>query len=174
MKTKTIITALAITLTFGVAAQAGAWMGGMGHYDCDGPMMGGMMNGGGMMGYHGNTTLTTEQQQQVNSIESEYTNELQTKEKAIQDQITAINNAYNDDSTTVADLRAQRQELYNLKQDYWQTRRTINNKVADTLGQNYYGTGGWGPRYCAFDNADMGNGTPGNAGMMMGARHCRW
>ncbi|HFQ80749.1 MAG TPA: periplasmic heavy metal sensor [Desulfobacterales bacterium] len=176
MKTKTIITAVAITLTLGLAVQAGAWMRGPGnYYDCDGPMMGGMMNSGhGYMMGNGAATLTPAQQQQVNKITSQYQTELQTKEKAIQDKIAAINKAYNNNSTTVSQLRALRQELYNMRQDYWQTRRTINNKIAGTLGTNYYGAGGWGPAFCAYNNGG-GIGGPGANGMMMNRGwYCRW
>jgi len=174
MKTKTIITAVAITLTLGLAAQAGAWMGGPGNYNCNGPMMGGMMNSGhGYMMGNRAAALTPDQQKQVDKITSQYQTELQAKEKAIQDKITAINQAYNDNSTTVSQLRAQRQELYNLRQDYWQTRRAINNKIAGTLGTNYYGSGGWGPAFCAYNNGGMGG--PGGYGMMMNhGRYCRW
>ncbi|MFW8600399.1 Spy/CpxP family protein refolding chaperone [Desulfobacterota bacterium M19] len=176
MKTKTIITAVAITLTLGLAAQAGAWMGGPGHYNCNGPMMGGgMMNSGhGYMMGNRAAALTPDQQKQVNKITSQYQAELQSKEKAIQDKIAAINQAYGNDATTVSQLRAQRRELYNLKQDYWQTRRTINNKIANTLGTNYYGSGGWGPAFCAYNNGG-GMGGPGANGMMMDrGRYCRW
>ncbi|VAW38912.1 hypothetical protein MNBD_DELTA03-385 [hydrothermal vent metagenome] len=187
MKTKTIITAVAITLTLGLAVQAGAWMRGPGNYNCDGPMMGGMMNSnhgpmmGGMMnsghGYmmgNGAAALTPAQQQQVNKITSQHQTELQTKEKAIQDKIAAINKAYNNNSTTVSQLRTLRRELYNLRQDYWQTRRTINNKIAGTLGTNYYGAGGWGPAFCAYNNGS-GIGSPGANGMMMNRGwYCRW
>jgi len=166
MKAKTIITALAIGLSIGVVSQAGAWMGdGPGHRNVDGPMMGQMMhhNGMGMMGGTNNVSMTPEQQSQVQDIKGAYQNELQDKEAAIQAKIVALDNAYADESTTVGEVNVLRQDLYNLKQDYWQTRRTINNEISQKIGSTYYGVGGWGPEYCAMDYNSMGS----NRGQMM-------
>ncbi len=166
MKTKTIITVLAIALSMGVASQAGAWMGNLGNHDCDRSM------NGQMMGQQTNPTLTTEQQQQVKDIEAGYQNDLQAKEATIQNKITEIKKAYAENSTTVGQLNTLRSDLHNLKRDYRQTRKTINTKISETLGKNYYGTGGWGPQYCLTDNMDM----MGSRGQMMGnynGRHCR-
>jgi Spy/CpxP family protein refolding chaperone len=139
-------------------------------------MMDGMMGSGrgammnGMMGRAG-TALTAAQQKQADAIESQSRAELKSKAKAVQDKIAAIDKAYSNDSTTVSQLRAQRQELYNLRQDYWQVRNTVNKKISAALGITY--GGGWGPRYCYFNSGNMGG--PGNNGMMMGpGRHCRW
>ncbi len=161
MKTKTIITAVAITLTLSLAAQAGARMGGPENYNCNSHMMGNRA-----------VTLTPDQQKQINKIKSQYQDELQTKGKAIRDKIAAISKAYSDDSTTISQLRAQRQDLYNLKQDYWQTRRAINNKIADTMGTNYYGVDGCDPRFCAHNDGG-GMGGPGDCGMMGHGGGCR-
>lgn len=179
MKTKTIITALAISLSIGIASQAGAWMGGMGGaYDCDGPMTGRMMHkgwGGPMMGPRADFSLSQDQQQQVKEIEAKYQDELEAKEAAIRGKITEIDKAYADDSTTVAQLNTLRTDLVNLKRDYWQTRQALNREIAGTLGANYYGAGGWGPRFCLMDD-DMMDGYGPMMGMRGGGygRHCRW
>ena len=171
MKVKKIITALAIGLSIGAVSQAGAMMGGgpiMGRMMANnGSNMGPMMNHNGMgrmMGGMNNVTLTPEQQAQVDEIESAYQDELQKKETAIQTKIAELDKAFADDSTTIGETNTLRQDLYNLRQDYWQTRRTINDKIGQKLGSTYYGVGGWGPQYCAMSNNSMG---AGRGGMMM-------
>lgn len=156
MKTKTIIAVVAITLTMGLAAQAGAWMGGSEKHDCNNHMRG-----------NGAVTLTQDQQKQVNKIKGQYRDELQTKRKAIQNKVAAISKAYSDDSTTISQLRTQRQELYNLKQDYRQTRKAVRNKIADTIGTDYYGANGCDHHSCDHndDSGMMGDcGTMGRHG----------
>lgn len=177
MKVKTIITALAIGLTIGTVTQAGAMMdGGPSHHNCDGSMMGQrynqdhmqMMNNNGMgrmMSGMNNVSLTPEQQSQVKEIENAYQDELQEKETTIQAKIAELDKAFADETTTIGETNTLRQDLYNLKQDYWQTRRTINSEIGQKLGSTYYGSDGRGPQYCAMDSDYVG---AGRGRMMMG------
>ena len=188
MKTKTIITALAIGLSIGIVSQAWARMGESGHYNGSGRMMGRMMddqgmgqmmNGRGMgrmMGANNNFSLSPEQQQQVKDIDVRHQDELQAKEEGIRLKIVELDKAYANDTTTIAQVNALRDDLYNLKQEYRQTRITINNEISKALGSAYFGSGGWGPQYCLMDGMYMG-GSTGGSGQMMNYNsgyRCRW
>ncbi len=170
MKTKTIITALAIGLSIGIVSQAGAWVGGSGHYNGGGRMLGRMMGG------NNNFSLSPEQQQQVKDIDVRHQDELQAKEEGIRLKIAELDKAYANDTTTIAQANALRDDLYNLRKEYRQTRITINNEISKTLGSAYFDCGGWGPQYCLMDGMYMGGDTGGSGQMMNynSGYRCRW
>lgn len=162
MKIKTVI-GISAALVIAAVSQAGAHMG-RGYGWCNGPMMGGMMYNGsaGPMMDRAAAALTPEEQARVDKIRAAYEDRLAAGEKAIRAKIAEIDKAAAGKDTTVAQLTALRRELYDLKRDYWRTRREFNLEVADALGREYYGAGGWGPQYCAMNRMGMGP-CPGRA-----------
>ena len=159
MKAKRIVAVVVLGLLMTAGYQVQAQMGEAAadgqvttHARCKTMMGQGMEGMAGMrhkmMSEHmGDAAFTPEQQAKIDEIEAKYHEELQGKEQVLDAKMAAFDKAWENDATTVAELKVIEDQVAAAKDEYRQVKIKINQEIGAAIGSACY-SGACGKMKC--------------------------